>query len=298
MFKIFKSQLGLALIIIVLIVVGALLLGVGTIYLYQQSTKVEPEPETTQPPITRPETPPDTGVWVPEEGEIIRVLFPKGGEKLEIGKTYEIRWENYIGNEPLTIALQVTTPDGKVYTKTIADNVPGTTEGIYNWTVTSEPADSKYKIEVYPPANRPLVGRSKDFFSITGDSLIMVNTPQPLEKVTSPIKITGKARRIFSEGEFIIRLREVGAKWDEDKGIFVKFPPIAEAIAWPKTGDWMSGDWCDFEVELPFPLEKIRGLAMIEFYKRDERFGEKLIYKFPVSPSEQISMGLVSYKSF
>lgn len=269
MFKIFKSQLGLAPIIIVLIVVGVLLAGVGVIYL-----------------LTRPETPPDTGVWIPEEGEIIRVLFPKGGEKLEIGKTYEIHWENYIGNEPLIIGLQVTTPDEKVYLKWIDDNVPAAAEGVYNWTVTSEPADSKYKIEIYPGANRPLVGRSKDFFSITGNSLITVNTPQPLEKIASPIKITGKARRIFSEGEFIIRLRAVGSEWDEDKGIFVKFAPIAETIAWAKTGDWMSGDWCDFEVELAFASEEIRGLAMIEFYQRDERFGEKLIYEFPVSTSE------------
>ncbi len=48
MSKILKSQLGLAPIIIVLIVVGALLLGAGAIYLYQQS-KVGPEPEVTQP---------------------------------------------------------------------------------------------------------------------------------------------------------------------------------------------------------------------------------------------------------
>lgn len=285
MLKILKSQLGLAPIIIILIVVGVLLLGVGTIYLYQQS-KVEPEPELTQPPITQPETPSDTGVWIPEEEEIIRVLFPKGGEKLEIGKTYEIRWENYIGNEPLTIGLQVTTPDEKVYLKWIDNNVPAAAKGTYNWTVTSEPVDSKYKIEVYPGGNRPLVGRSKDFFSIKGDSLISVNIPQPLGKVVSPIKITGQARRIFSEGEFIIRLRQVGSEWDDDKGIFVKFPPIAEAIAWAKTGDWMSGEWCDFGVELSFASEKIRGLAMIEFYKRDERFGEKLIYEFPVSTSE------------
>jgi len=130
MSKILKSQLGLAPVIIVLIVVGALLLGVGTIYLYQQS-KIEPEPEPTQPPITQPETPSDTGIWIPKEEEIIRVLFPKGGEKLEIGKTYEIRWANYIANEPLIVGLQVTTPDEKVYLKWIDINVPAAAEGIY-----------------------------------------------------------------------------------------------------------------------------------------------------------------------
>ncbi|MBS4007341.1 MAG: hypothetical protein KGZ45_02790 [Clostridium sp.] len=40
MFKIFKSQSGLVPGIIVLIVVGTLLLGMGTIYLYQQSNNL------------------------------------------------------------------------------------------------------------------------------------------------------------------------------------------------------------------------------------------------------------------
>jgi len=43
MLKVFESQLGLAPQIIVLIVVGALFLGVGTIYLYQQF-KNQPPP--------------------------------------------------------------------------------------------------------------------------------------------------------------------------------------------------------------------------------------------------------------
>lgn len=233
-------------------------------------------------PPTTP-SPEGQGAYIPSEEEIIRVLFPKGGETLEIGKTYEIRWENYIGKEPINIVLAVIMPDGKSWGKIIAENVPSATSGTYQWTVTSEPLDSKYKIEVYPPGNRPLVGRSKGLFSITGDSLIMVNTPQPLEKVTASIKITGKARRIFSEGEFIVRLREVGSVWDEAKGLFVKFPAITEAIA--RGGEcWMTGDWCDFTAELSFSSEEIKDRgAMIEFYKRDERFGEKLIYEFPIT---------------
>ncbi|MBU3918743.1 Gmad2 immunoglobulin-like domain-containing protein [Patescibacteria group bacterium] len=227
--------------------------------------------------------PGEQGAYIPSEEEIIRVLFPKGGEKLEIGKTYEVSWENYIGDEPLSVGLQVTTPNEKTYVKHIATNVPAALSGVYKWTVTSERTDSKYKVEVYPEENRPLVGRSKDYFSITGDSLIVVNTPQPLEKVTTPIKVSGRARRIFSEGEFIIRLRAGGAKWDEDNGVFVKFPPIAEAMAWAKTGDWMSGDWCDFEVELSISSEELKDNNwIIEFYQRDERFGEKLIYEFLV----------------
>lgn len=213
--------------------------------------------------------------YIPSEEEIIKVLFPTGGEKLEIGKAYVVRWENYIGNEPLTIGLQVTTSDGKTYLKKIAENVPTASSGNYNWSVTSEPADSKYKIEVYPEGNRPLVGRSKNFFSISGDSLIIIDNPQPLEEIASPLKVSGKARRIFSEGEFIIRL---AGYYLPDK------PVLSEAIAFAKNCDWLAGNWCNFEVNLSFSSEKIKdALAMLEFYQRDERFGEKLIYKFPVS---------------
>jgi len=59
--KILKSQLGLAPIITALIVIGILLLGVGTIYLYEQ-LEVGPQPEVIQLPITQPETPSDTEV--------------------------------------------------------------------------------------------------------------------------------------------------------------------------------------------------------------------------------------------
>src|SRR3989344_1627573 len=216
-------------------------------------------------------TPPPEGAYIPSEGEIIRIISPKGGERLEIGKTHAISWENYIGNEPLTIGLQVTTSDGETYLKKIAENIPAAGSGSYNWTVTSEPADSKYKIEVYPEGNRPLVGRSKDFFSIIGDLLIVVNNPQPLEKIVSPLKVTGKARRIFSEGEFIVRL--VG-HYLPDK------PVLTETIANARNCDWLSGNWCDFEVNLSFSSEKIKdALAMLEFYQRDERVGEKLIYE-------------------
>ena len=226
--------------------------------------------------VKKSSAPPEKqGAFIPNEKEIIRVLFPKGGERLEIGNTYEIRWENYIGDEPLTIALQVTTPNGKTYLKKIAENVSPIGSGSYRWTVASEPTDSKYKIEIYPEDNRTLVGRSKDFFFITGDPLITVTTPKPLEEVASPLKIVGKARRIFNEGEFNVRL----------VGHYLSNKPIlANAIIHTRDCDWSAGGWCNFEVQLFFPSEKIKNaLAMIEFYQRDERFGEKLIYKFPIS---------------
>lgn len=274
--------------IIIFVIIAIVVIGAVSYFVLVKKPSTTPSPERIDIPkeeeiipseeeiIKKPSlTPSPEGIDIPSKEEIIRVLFPKGGEKLEIGKVYEIRWENYIEDEPLTIGLQVTMPNGKVYFKPIAENVPASASGSYKWTVTSEPADSKYKIEVYPEGNRALVGRSKDFFSIIGDSLIAVNNPRPLEEVASPLKVAGKARRIFSEGEFIVRL----------VGYYLPNKPVlTETIAHARNCDWLTGDWCDFEVELSFPSEKIKDvLTMIEFYQRDERFGEKLIYKFPVA---------------
>ena len=81
-------------------------------------------------------------------------------------------------------------------------------------------------------------------------------------------------------------MREAGLVWDEDKSIYVKLAPLDEAIARAKTGDWMAGEWTDFEAELAFTAEQVPGktqfLAMLGFYKMDEQFGEKLVYEFPV----------------
>jgi hypothetical protein len=93
---------------------------------------------------------------------------------LEVGKIYDIRWTNYSGQESLTIALQATTPNNQVSVKIIASSVPAASTGNYKWTVTSESPDNKYKIEVYPAGGRELVGRSKDFFTISSEQLITV----------------------------------------------------------------------------------------------------------------------------
>lgn len=293
MFKNFKSQSGLAPGIIVLIVVGTFLLGMGTIYFYQQF-RVQ----------VQPEIPIDTGADMIKEEEMIRVLFPRGGEKLEIGKTYEIRWENYHLKVPLMIVLQVTTPEGKGYARIIDKNVPAAAAGVYHWTVNSEQPGNKYKIEIYPPGTGQF-GRSKGYFSIVGEPLITVNTPQLFEGVggimlvssstgppivkgeVTPIRITGQARHIFNEGEFLVRLREAGLAWDENRNTHVRPLPLAEAIARAKTDDWITGKWTDFEAELSFTAEQVKGsgsfLAMIGFYPRDARGNGKLIYEFPVT---------------
>lgn len=111
----------------------------------------------------------NTGAYIPGPSEIIRVIFPSGGEKLEIGKTYEVRWENnIIKKAPISIQLEVITSDGKTYIKTIADNIPSSPSGTHKWTVTSEPIDSKYKIVVSALGAEANRGRSEKHFFIIG----------------------------------------------------------------------------------------------------------------------------------
>lgn len=214
----------------------------------------------------------DTGAYIPSSEDIIRIVFPNGGEVLEIGKSYNISWENYIGNEPLTIAIEVTTSNGAKYQKRIAENIPAAESGSYNWTATSEMIGNKYKIEVYPEGDRPLVGRSNEFFSITGEPFIIINSPQQLEEIaTSSLKVSGKVRKILSEGEFILRFT------DQSSALLI------EKIIKVENCDWIVGEWCNFEVDLSFEQEKIKDtIVMLNFYQRNEGLGEKLIYSLPV----------------
>lgn len=62
-------------------------------------------------------------------------------------------------------------------------------------------------------------------------------------------------------------------------------PIIVETFAFAKNCDWITGEWCDFSVELSFPPDRIKDrIAMLEFHKRREKDeGEPtLVYEFPV----------------
>ena len=257
---------------IIYFVIALVVISMTTYFAWTRWAREAPTPP---PPPEEVYIPRDEGVWIPSEG----VVFPKGGEKLEIGKTYEIQWgafSDIVG--PVSISLLVRTPEGRGYVKPIAEDIPADTS-TYKWTVTSERPDNKYKIEIYPIGARELVIRSKEF-SIIGDLLIIVDRPQPYERVTSPFKVTGKARRIFSdEGEFPVRL--VGFV-PGPKPMFIDERVRARA----QDCDWLVGDWCNFEAELSFPpspLEELeRWWLVVEFYQRDEQFGERLIYNLPV----------------
>lgn len=142
-------------------IIAVLLAGAGY-YLANQSVTPTPNPEIPINTVVKPS--PGTTV-VPEIGRI-QVTSPKGGEVWQIGSSHVIAWTNYAGKEPLTIALQTTSPNGQGSAKIIAENVPAASTGSYTWTVTSENTDNKYKIEVYPAGGRELLGRSNDYFTL------------------------------------------------------------------------------------------------------------------------------------
>lgn len=104
----------------------------------------------------------------------VKVVFPKGGETLEIGKTYEILWEyqgvksvdiileNWkvvSGNWPASrfIARNIPAADGKYSFKLSMDNLPPE----------SREAGNLFKVRIVPyPLDYTITGRSDDYFSI------------------------------------------------------------------------------------------------------------------------------------
>ena len=210
------------------------------------------------------------GATIVPDKDRIQILSPKGGEKLEIGKKYNISWTNYSGTQPLTIALQVTPTDNKSFAKIIAFNVPTSQTGNYQWTVTSEDPGSKYKIEVYPAGGRPLMGESEDFFTISGEPFIFVTSPKPEERIniTQPLTILGKARNVFSEGEF-----DVTASYFLDNQRKVITSTFATCNITGNNCDWSSGNFVDFKATLDLSSSPVCGIN-IDFYKRNEKTPE------------------------
>ena len=120
MLKIFKSQLGLAPIIIVLIVAVVLLLGIGIIYLYQQS-KLAPEPEITPTSNLLPE--PKITLYL---GGFVKIEIPiekpiahqDGFIKTVLAAENEVStYEVYRSTEPANNFIKIATATSKPGTK-------------------------------------------------------------------------------------------------------------------------------------------------------------------------------------
>lgn len=115
-----------------------------------QSTKTEPVKTTTVQPTKNQ----------------IQFTFPKGGEKLEAGKIYNIAWSNYSGTESLTIVLQTTNIDGKVSVKDLAVDLPAASVGSHPWTVSYEGQYNRYKVGIFPSSKRSTAVYSKEFYIV------------------------------------------------------------------------------------------------------------------------------------
>ena len=272
------NQKGFANIILIIIVVAIVAIG-GYFVLSKK---------LTTPPVTQPQTlngEPNQGQgasYVPEEGRI-QVLFPKGGEKLEVGKTYNIQWDNYSdGAEPLTIFLSAVSEDNRVvYSEKLAVNVPAKKSGVFSWAV-SQPSFNGYKVEIYPEGGRELVGRSKDFFTITGGKPLAVNPPEPSkplqtenlivsiplanQAVSNPITIKGKARSIFFEGEFMVKLLGYDYPLGHPKYAESSRVITSASARIVSDCDWITGQWCDFEAVMNYPSSGTRVENMLYFY--------------------------------
>ncbi|MEK7193224.1 MAG: Ser-Thr-rich GPI-anchored membrane family protein [Patescibacteria group bacterium] len=264
---------------IVLIVIIVAIVAVGGYFVFSKKS-VTPTP-SQQNPEAGATNEPNQGQgasFVPEQDRI-QITSPKGGEKLEVGKTYDIHWTNYSGKEPLTIALQVTTPSNQVSAKIVASNVPAASTGTYKWTVTSESSENKYKVEVYPAGGRELVGRSKDFFTISGEQLITITSPKPNDRVnlTQPIIIIGKARKVFGEGEF-----DISASYLLDNQKKVVARALATCNIAGNGCDWTSGNFVDFKSTLDLSSAPVCYVS-VEFYKRDDKTPQtKPFYVLPL----------------
>lgn len=96
------------------------------------------------------------------------ITYPKGGENLEIGKTYKLAWQNNSGKAPKAIAIQTISQNGEDYGygNIITSNIPSANTGSTDWTVAStfNPKYS-YKLVIFGD-NREILGSSGTSFSI------------------------------------------------------------------------------------------------------------------------------------
>ncbi|HEY0908142.1 MAG TPA: Ser-Thr-rich GPI-anchored membrane family protein [Candidatus Paceibacterota bacterium] len=223
--------------------------------------------------------PVSSGAGFAQESDKIRVVSPNGGETLEIGKTYDVTWENYLGKEDLLIALIVTSTNGQAYTKIIAGGVPAAASGAYKWTVTSEDTANNYRIEVYPAGSREYVGRSLSSFKVSGSPVIVVDSPAPNARVDlgKPVAVAGKARGIFGEGEFDIRV-----SYFPDGKRQVISQTLARRVPGERGDNWMSGEFVDFTATLDLSKSPVCNVN-VEFFKRDDmRKQQNPLYILPL----------------
>jgi hypothetical protein len=121
------------------------------------------------------------------------VTNPNGGEKLAIGNTYKITWQNNSGKAPKAIAVQTISQDGKDYgyANIITSNIPSATTGSVDWKIplNLDPKNS-YKLVIFGD-KREILGQSENYFSITGEQITSPITSATTFEFHKPFTISG-----------------------------------------------------------------------------------------------------------
>lgn len=95
----------------------------------------------------------------------------------------------------------------------------------------------------------------------TVENMIVLDSPKPGSTVSSPLKLTGRARgNWYFEASFPVILKKA------DGTVLVTVPAEAQA-------DWMTTDWVPFQVTLTFPPQPA-GTTGTLVLKKDNPSGE------------------------
>jgi hypothetical protein len=154
-------------------------------------------PVPVPPPIPTPPLPiSPTSVPPALQSQSIKVLFPNGGERLEIGKTYAIEWtSNNVKKVNIYLENWGNTGAGGPLTWLIAQNVdaldPIVHQGLFVWTVSQDiipkiTPGNLYKIKIEQSREEspnPISDSSENFFSIVESSPINIPGTPSLQVV-------------------------------------------------------------------------------------------------------------------
>lgn len=175
-----NHQKGFANIIIISIIAVIVIIG-GYFVLTNK-----PKPQPPEPPIT-------TTSDISSKSEL-QILFPKNADSLEIGDTYDLRWENNSDQKPTVVALHIFSQNGQDdlgYKNIATTSVPSS--GKLTWKVPLLDTSYRYKLVIFG-GSRKVLGESIGYFVLTdikpNPDDIMVNSKYIFE-FGNPFTITG-----------------------------------------------------------------------------------------------------------
>lgn len=143
-----------------LIVIIALLIIGGGIYIYtNKQSNIDSDD--------------DQRVIIDNFAATVTVLSPNGGEKYEVGKTYNIKWSSNT-TKNVDIGLIEGSMDSGQGAGYVALDIPNS--GNYNWTIPSKLNSGQYRISVRPVGGGSTGDASDSTFTIVTAPLILTNS--------------------------------------------------------------------------------------------------------------------------